>query len=556
MDSNNATLVEAKKAYTNQLISLLTPQIYEGMKHIYETGRQNMKGKNVRHSFQLELQDVSLWNQIVIDKETERIVENTQCKYLDKLVTVIFINSTKILASAYIGNHATNTLEISVPKLAHFVHFVYIETAKEFYKNPYLFDENIPSREKQDNLRNSIECIKTGIEQAILKLLPIEDILNRDISNDLPQVAGGEELKQLEGDVLDPLDSVEDHPESDHVVEDESESVVEDESEPVVEDESDHVVEDESEPVAEDEFEPVEQVDDAESTHVLGRESPLNVEDISDEEEVQVEEQNFVKRTLSSDGTGIDVEKVNEDNKEFIEENKDSSDLVDNLVDTINLKSIDLSPDDSGKPKNNGEVTVSKLETEHEELPKNEDTSDEEQLVVGGDSEVALEAGEDTTTELEGDLEAGEDFVQESLEVGEVNDDNSPPVVGSEDNVVAGADVVADVDKVDGVDTNEVEGFEVVENVDESVREEAENMLSSLKQDLETSLGQQAQPAQPVQQEEQSPKEEESSDEESSDNEQTGTRYVNPYRMRRKANERRMQRLKNVKIKKKYLVNY
>ena len=45
MDSNNATLVEAKKAYTNQLISLLTPQIYEGIKHIYETGRQNMKGK-------------------------------------------------------------------------------------------------------------------------------------------------------------------------------------------------------------------------------------------------------------------------------------------------------------------------------------------------------------------------------------------------------------------------------------------------------------------------------------------------------------------------------
>ena len=34
------------------------------------------------------------------------------------------------------------------------------------------------------------------------------------------------------------------------------------------------------------------------------------------------------------------------------------------------------------------------------------------------------------------------------------------------------------------------------------------------------------------------------------------TKFVNPYRMRRKANDRRMQRLKNVKIKKKYLVNY
>ena len=29
MENNNATLVEAKKAYTNQLVSLITPQIYE-----------------------------------------------------------------------------------------------------------------------------------------------------------------------------------------------------------------------------------------------------------------------------------------------------------------------------------------------------------------------------------------------------------------------------------------------------------------------------------------------------------------------------------------------
>ena len=56
MENNNATLVEAKKAYTNQLISLITPQIYEGIKDLYECAKKNMKGKNVRHSFQIELQ--------------------------------------------------------------------------------------------------------------------------------------------------------------------------------------------------------------------------------------------------------------------------------------------------------------------------------------------------------------------------------------------------------------------------------------------------------------------------------------------------------------------
>lgn len=48
MNNNNATLVEAKRAYTNQLVSLLTPQVYEGIKYIYESSKQNMKGKKYK----------------------------------------------------------------------------------------------------------------------------------------------------------------------------------------------------------------------------------------------------------------------------------------------------------------------------------------------------------------------------------------------------------------------------------------------------------------------------------------------------------------------------
>ena len=120
---------------------------------------------------------------LIIDNETERIIKPIQIvDYLDKLVTVIFINSTKILACCiYWGSIILTHLEISVPKLSHFIHRVYIETAKEFYKNPFLLDENLRPRERQDNLRSSIEAIKFGIEQAILRLLPIGEILSRDI---------------------------------------------------------------------------------------------------------------------------------------------------------------------------------------------------------------------------------------------------------------------------------------------------------------------------------------------------------------------------------------
>ncbi|GAG17899.1 unnamed protein product, partial [marine sediment metagenome] len=54
------------------------------------------------------------------------------------------------------------------------------------------------------------------------------------------------------------------------------------------------------------------------------------------------------------------------------------------------------------------------------------------------------------------------------------------------------------------------------------IKEEAENMIKNIKDDLQNNK----------------------------------TKFVNPYRMRRKRNEKRLERLKNVKIKKKYLVDY
>lgn len=514
MENNNATLVEAKKAYTNQLVSLITPQIYEGIKDLYECAKKNMKGKNIRHSFQIELQTVSLWNQIIIENETERIITNTNCNYLDKLVTVIFINSTKILAAAYIGFNNTNTLEISVPKLSHFIHRVYIETAKEFYKNPYLLDEDLRPRDRQENLRISIESIKFGIEQAILRLLPIGEILSRDINKQMPEI------------------------------EDNLQSKLED------------IKEDSDEDIHEN-------LNDAENKNF--NEDGVDLSDYEDSMDDDVSEENFVTEQISntvSEEGGINVEEINENNKEFIEEKKNDPNLVDDIVEEINLKNIDLKESNEkqsstditinrvdevadlnnieennvnfsvGKNKEESEIEIQEEYNSVNKLPEEQVSG--EQVSVEQELEKSVQENSSSVEENVTPLQVSEQS-KENIEVEGVVVEEVSPSNGEDKNTTQLLDtipiekeevnepVLAPIEEEKIIETETTSKYEVSEEEDlnnelekNNYVEESNNMLKNMKDELGRSK----------------------------------TVYVNPYRSKRNINSKRLERLRNVRIKK------
>ena len=187
MDNNLNLLVDAKNAYTSELKSILTPQLYEGIESLYNDSL-SQKNKNNRFKiFQLLLKEIPKWNQDIIDNETNRILKMTNCDYIDKLVSAVFISNTRILTSVNIKN-SMNTIEISIPKLNHFIHKCYIEIAREFYKNPFLLNKKISSKERQNNLRESISCVNNSIDNAIRKLLPIKEILNQYLVDDIKSI--------------------------------------------------------------------------------------------------------------------------------------------------------------------------------------------------------------------------------------------------------------------------------------------------------------------------------------------------------------------------------
>ena len=179
MEDNITVLVDAKIEYTKQLTNILVPYIFEGIKSIYETSKGVCKlnnDSNVLMRFQEQLSQIPKWNQEIIDDEYNRIIENSGCDWLDELVTAVFLSHTKILTSIKTSKKK-NKINLKIPKIDHFIHKCYIESAREMWKNPYLFSDNYNQCDYQRNLRDCNNIINDSIQETIRKLLPVKNIL-------------------------------------------------------------------------------------------------------------------------------------------------------------------------------------------------------------------------------------------------------------------------------------------------------------------------------------------------------------------------------------------
>ena len=123
----------------------------------------------------------------MIEGESERIIKMSVCDWLDDLITAVFISHTKILTSIGV-NTSNNTIDLVIPKITTFIHKCYINIAREMWKNPYFFTENVIASEYQKNMRTVELIIKDCIENTIRQLLPIKEILKQNLEkNEIKQ---------------------------------------------------------------------------------------------------------------------------------------------------------------------------------------------------------------------------------------------------------------------------------------------------------------------------------------------------------------------------------
>ena len=178
-DTNTPIFTHAKMEYTKQLVDILTPQIFDGIKSIYDEAVKvnSINSSQSRNNFfRTFLEKVPTWSNVIVEAEAKRIITNSSCDWLDDLITAVFISHTKILTSIGI-NTSTENIDLTIPKTINFIHKTYINVAREIWKNPYLYNDNVLGSEYQKNMRTVEIIIKESIENTIRNLLPIKQIL-------------------------------------------------------------------------------------------------------------------------------------------------------------------------------------------------------------------------------------------------------------------------------------------------------------------------------------------------------------------------------------------
>lgn len=179
-DFNISTLHESRNEWSARLISILTPLIIDGYKSILNEAitlcKENNEMDKYLMTFQNLISRVPKWNTIIVENERKRICEKSGCSYLEDLVTCVHIIQLKILTVMRVGQKQKK-IDINIPKLDDFIHKTYINVARKFYKNVYLFELNIPPLQVQKNHRELEIIVQECLLNTLRESIPVEAIL-------------------------------------------------------------------------------------------------------------------------------------------------------------------------------------------------------------------------------------------------------------------------------------------------------------------------------------------------------------------------------------------
>ena len=169
-----SNLHESRNEWCGRLVTLLTPVVMEGIRSIYNESWKMCEESNEKSKYLMTFQNllarIPKWNSVILEEECKRIIEKSGCNYLEDLISCVHIIQLKVLTCIRVGKKQKK-IDISIPKLDHFIHRVYIHVARKVYTNIYLFERGLPDLTVQKYKREleimTQECILTAIRESI-----------------------------------------------------------------------------------------------------------------------------------------------------------------------------------------------------------------------------------------------------------------------------------------------------------------------------------------------------------------------------------------------------
>lgn len=101
-------LKDSRFEWASRLINVLLPHVIDGIQSIFDDSvkicKENNETEKYLMTFQNFISRIPKWNEHIIDTETKRIIEKSQCKYLEDLITCVHIIQLKILSAIRVGS--------------------------------------------------------------------------------------------------------------------------------------------------------------------------------------------------------------------------------------------------------------------------------------------------------------------------------------------------------------------------------------------------------------------------------------------------------------------
>jgi len=153
------SLVDTKKDIGELLQDILSVPISERIYQIFTTNqKQGLK------KFQQELQEISKWNNYIIEQETKEITKNISYD-ISHLLNIYIKTCLKIKFFEY--HKKINHMNIMIPSLEDFIHRCLVNVSDFAWKHAYLFTQSLKSVEIQNNMN----IIEFNIKKIINKTL-------------------------------------------------------------------------------------------------------------------------------------------------------------------------------------------------------------------------------------------------------------------------------------------------------------------------------------------------------------------------------------------------
>ena len=199
-DYSTATLQESRNEWCARLINILTPLLIEGFKSIFEESwklcKENDELDKYLMTFQNFISRIPKWNSTIIEEEVKRIVEKSNCGYLEDLISCVHIIQLTNLTSMRVGSKQKK-IDIKVPQLNDFIHNIYINCARKVYTNIYLFERNISPLQMQKHNRELEVIVREGIINTIRDNIPVEDIIKAYMDETVEEDVDVEESEEI-----------------------------------------------------------------------------------------------------------------------------------------------------------------------------------------------------------------------------------------------------------------------------------------------------------------------------------------------------------------------